>query len=92
MLLHQVISHQNTSYINHVRTDNLLDVANFEQSFVQPLAEDQAYALLRQGISNQLAHPSPDASSVKALKLQKVRVLDSGTRGQQPVLPYPILQ
>ncbi|KAL2197719.1 hypothetical protein P885DRAFT_35147 [Corynascus similis CBS 632.67] len=46
------------------------DVANFEQSFVQPLAEDQAYALLRQGISNQLAHPSPDASSVKALKLQ----------------------
>ncbi|KAK4247066.1 hypothetical protein C7999DRAFT_14853 [Corynascus novoguineensis] len=46
------------------------DVAKFEQSFVQPLAEGQAYTLLRQGISNQLAHPSPDASSVRALKLQ----------------------
>jgi len=46
------------------------DIVEFEQSFIQPLADARANAMLHQGISNQLAHLSPDATSVRALNLQ----------------------
>ncbi|KAK3297356.1 uncharacterized protein B0H64DRAFT_473482 [Chaetomium fimeti] len=46
------------------------DITEFEETFIQPLAEARANAMLRQGISNQLAHLSPDATHVRALNLQ----------------------
>ncbi|KAK4032241.1 hypothetical protein C8A01DRAFT_50919 [Parachaetomium inaequale] len=46
------------------------DIVKLEESFIQPLAEARASDMLQQGISNQLAHLSPDAASVRALNLQ----------------------
>ncbi|KAH6850634.1 hypothetical protein B0I37DRAFT_118134 [Chaetomium sp. MPI-CAGE-AT-0009] len=46
------------------------DVTEFEETFIQPLVKARANAMLRQGISNQLAHLSPDAAHVRVLNLQ----------------------
>ncbi|KAL2166652.1 hypothetical protein VTG60DRAFT_2348 [Thermothelomyces hinnuleus] len=46
------------------------DISKIEQSFIQPLAGDLAIVMLRQGISNQLAHLSPDGDKVRVLRLQ----------------------
>ncbi|EAQ86350.1 hypothetical protein CHGG_07603 [Chaetomium globosum CBS 148.51] len=45
-------------------------IIEFEETFIQPLAEARANAMLRQGISNQLAHLSPDEGHIRALNLQ----------------------
>ncbi|KAH6641083.1 hypothetical protein F5144DRAFT_562477 [Chaetomium tenue] len=44
-------------------------ITEFEETFIRPLAEARANAMLRQGISNQLAHLSPEAH-IRALNLQ----------------------
>ncbi|KAK4032866.1 hypothetical protein C8A01DRAFT_20122, partial [Parachaetomium inaequale] len=45
------------------------DIAEFEASFIHPLAAARADAMLQNGISNQLAHLSLDGGRVRALNL-----------------------
>jgi hypothetical protein len=49
----------------------VLDIAEFEASFIRPLAEARADAMLQRGISNQLAHLSLDDGRVRTLNLHR---------------------
>ena len=46
------------------------DIAEFEESFVKPLSNSQAKAMLARGLSNVLVHPSPDKTHVRVLDLK----------------------
>ncbi|KAK0739341.1 hypothetical protein B0T21DRAFT_362426 [Apiosordaria backusii] len=46
------------------------DIREFEASFVNRLSEATAKAILQQGMSNMLAHLSPDATRVRTLYIQ----------------------
>ena len=51
--------------------NRVLDIAEFEESFIRPLEEARAGAMLQQGMVNQLVHLSPDARQVRTLNLQR---------------------
>jgi hypothetical protein len=56
----------------------LPDIAEFEASFIRPLAEARADAMLQEGISNQLAHLSLDGGRARTLNLHRyvTRLID----------------
>ncbi|KAK4149983.1 hypothetical protein C8A00DRAFT_46525 [Chaetomidium leptoderma] len=53
--------------IKNVRVSDILE---FEHSFIRPLAEAKAEAMLKQGTTNQLVHMSSDVQHVRTLNLQ----------------------
>jgi hypothetical protein len=56
--------------LGEIKLTPRVDVADFEDTFIHAMSEARAVAMLRQGVSNMLAHPSPDGQRMRVLNMK----------------------
>lgn len=74
------VNRQNPSLLIAIIANPEIDIREFQESFIDRLAEATARSMLQQGMSNMLAHPVPDNTGIRTLYTQRLAQVIHATR------------